>query len=85
MAFVVAGENAHSAVAVPELERVRLVLTLAMWPLDLEDDVAGGHDVRDEPAVERRLELEVPFRGALLDELWEPLLPGRIYAGVGQR
>ena len=56
--LVVAGEQAHGAVAVPALERVGLLLGLAMRPEDLEDgrrpvplfradDVAGGAgDVR---------------------------------------
>ena len=85
MAFIVPGEQPDGAVALPELERIGLVIAFAMRPLDLQDDVAGRNDVRDEPAFERRLELEVPLRGALLDQAWEALLPGRVYAGVGQR
>ena len=85
MALVVASQQPHGSVALPVLERIRLVLALAMRPLDLEDDVAGRDDVRDEAAGERLLELEVPLRRALLDQLGEALLPGRVYAGVGQR
>ncbi len=78
MALVVARQQPNRAVALPELERVRLVLALAMRPLDLENDVAGRHDVRDEPALERLLELELPLRRAFGDERGEALLPGRV-------
>jgi len=78
MALVVAGQQPNGAVAVPELERVRLVVALAMRPLDLEDDFPGGDDVRSEPARERLLELELPLRRAVGDELGKTLLPGRV-------
>jgi hypothetical protein len=55
MALVVTSQQTHRSVALPALERVRLVLALAMWPLNLEDDVSGGNDVRDEAAGVRRL------------------------------
>ena len=76
MTVVVAGQQAHRSVALPVLERVRLVLALAMRPLDLQDGISGGHDVRGEPTRERRAELEVPLRRALVDQLWEARLPG---------
>jgi hypothetical protein len=53
MALVVTSQQTHRSVALPALERV--VLALAMWPLNLEDDVSGGNDVRDEAAGVRRL------------------------------
>lgn len=55
MALVVTSQQTHRSVALPALERVRLVLALAMWPLNLEDDVSGGNDVRDEAAGVGRL------------------------------
>ena len=55
MALVVASPQTHRSVALPVLERVRLVLALAMRPLNLEDDIPGGDDVRDETAGVRRL------------------------------
>ena len=54
MALVVASQQTHRSVALPVLERVRLVLALAMRPLNLEDDIPGGDDVRDETAGVRR-------------------------------
>jgi len=55
MALVVASQQAHRSVALPVLERVRLVLALAMRPLNLEDDVTGWDNVRDEAAGVRGL------------------------------
>ena len=55
MALVVAGQQLHRSVALPVLERVCLMLALAMRPLNLEDDVPGGNDVRDEAAGVGRL------------------------------
>jgi hypothetical protein len=78
VALVVAGQEAYGPVAVPPLERVSLVLAFAMRPLDLEDCVPGRDDVRDEPACERLLELELPLRRAPLDEPREALLPGSV-------
>ena len=78
MSLVVASQQPNGAAALPELERVRLVLALAMRPLDLEDDVARRHDVGGEPARERLLELQLPLRRAVGDERWEALLPGRV-------
>jgi len=79
MALVVAGQQTHRSVALPVLERIRLVLALAMRPLNLEDDV------RDEAPGVRSLEREVPLLRALLDQLREAFLPGLVYARVGQR
>ena len=84
-ALVVSSQQTHRSVALPALQRVRLVLALAMRPLNLEDDVPGGDDVRDEATGVRRLEREVPLRRALLDQLGEAPLPGLVYARVGQR
>ena len=84
MALVVAGQQTHRSVALPVLERIRLVLALAMRPLNLEDDVPGWDDVRDEAGV-RSLERDVPLLRALLDQLREAFLPGLVYARVGQR
>ena len=85
MALVVAGQQTHGSVTLPAFERVRLVLALAMRPLNLEDDVPGGDDVRDEAAGVRPLEPEAPLRRALLDQLGEAFRPGFVYARVGQR
>ena len=85
MPLIIAGQQPDGAPALPELERVRLLIALAVRPLDLQDDVAGRDDVRDEATLERLLELEVPLRSALLDDPRESLLPSRSYAGAGQR
>ena len=84
MALIVAGQQPHRSVALPVLERIRLVLALAMRPLNLEDDVPGWDDVRDEAPGVRSLEREAPLLRALLDQLGEPFLPGLVYARVGQ-
>ena len=78
MALVVASQEPNGAVALPELERVRLVLALVMRPLDLQNDVAGRHDMRGKPARERLLELQLPLRRAFGDERGEALPPGRV-------
>jgi hypothetical protein len=74
-ALVVASEQANSSVALPVLEGLRLVLALVMRPLDLQDDVPRGDDVRGEPTAERLFEVEPPMRRALLDEPREMRLP----------
>jgi hypothetical protein len=60
MALVVSSQQTDRPVALPVLERVRLVLALAMRPLNLEYDVPGRDDVRDEAAGVRRFERQVP-------------------------
>jgi len=75
MSFLVASEETNHPVAVPELERSRLVLALSMRPLDLQDGFAGRHDVGDVSAGEGLPELEAPLLGALLDELRQALCP----------
>jgi hypothetical protein len=45
MTLVVASQQTHGSVALPVLERIRLVLAFSMRPLNLEDDVPGGDDV----------------------------------------
>jgi len=78
VAFVVTRQQTHGAVAIPELERIRLVLALAMRPLDLENRVPGRDDERDVPVRERFLQLKVPLGRALLDERRETGLPGSV-------
>ncbi len=78
VALLVLSEQAHRSDAVPELERSRLVLALAVRPLDLQHCVAGRQDERDVPAGKRLLELEIPQLRALLDEPWKPRLPGSV-------
>jgi len=74
--LVISCEQSDRSVAVPDRERVGLVVTLPVGPLDLQDNVAGGDDVRDVAARERLLELEIPLLGALLDEPRELCFPG---------
>jgi hypothetical protein len=76
VAFVVACKQADGTISLPVLERVRLLLALAMRPLDLEDRVAGRDDLRGEAAGKRLFELEIPLLGTLIDEPREALLPG---------
>jgi hypothetical protein len=71
-------EETNGAVPVQEVQRGRLVLALAVRPLNLEHSVAGRDDVRDVTAGKRVLESQVPLRCALLDELRELLLPGLV-------
>ncbi len=76
MLLRVVREQPYSAVAVPKLERGRLVLALAVRLLDLEDDLVSRgchgrlHDDRGDPAVEGLAEGQAP----VLDQ-----------AGAGQR
>lgn len=69
MSPLVMGDEANCPVAIPELERSRLVLALPMRPLDLQNHIAGRDDVGDVSAGEGIFELEAPLLGALLDEL----------------
>jgi hypothetical protein len=73
---IVARDETYSAVAVPKLERIGFVVALAVRPLDFQDDVAGGNDVRGVAPGERLLEPQVPVPRALLDEARELLFPG---------
>jgi len=75
VAFVVSREESHRSVAVPQLERIGLVLALPVRPLDLQNDVARGNDVRRIAPGERLLEPEIPLRCALLDEPRKLLFP----------
>jgi hypothetical protein len=75
MAIRIVREETNGAVAVPELQRGCLVLTLTVWPLDLEHAIAGRDDMRDVGVRERILESKVPLRRTLLDESRETLLP----------
>jgi hypothetical protein len=52
------------------------MFAFAMRPLDLEDDVSCRDDVRDVGAREWLFELEIPLRGALLDETRELCFQG---------
>ena len=76
MALLVVSEQAHGSVAVPELERSRLVLAFTVRPLDLQHDVAGRQDERDVPADKGLLGLEAPQLRAFLQKPGKPLLPG---------
>jgi hypothetical protein len=76
VALVVSLEQSDRSGAVPERERVCLAVTFSVRPLDLQDNVPGGDDVRHEAPRERLLELEIPLRGALLDEPRELCFPG---------
>jgi hypothetical protein len=72
---IVPRDQSHSSVAAPQLERIGLVVALAVRPLDLQDEVARWNDVRRVAARKRLLEPEIPLRGALLDEPRKLLLP----------
>jgi hypothetical protein len=78
VALLVVREQAHRSIAVPELERGGLVLTLVVRPLDLQHRVAGRNDVRHGAAGERLLEHQLPLLRALCDEPREALLPGSV-------
>jgi hypothetical protein len=69
VSLLVTGDEANCRIAIPELERSSLVLALPMWPLDLQNHIAGRDDVGDISAGEGIFELEAPLLGALLDEL----------------
>jgi hypothetical protein len=73
---IVAGDETHRAVAVPHLEGVGFVVALPVRPLNLQDDVAGGNDMRRIPTDERLLEPQVPLLRALLDEPRKLFFPG---------
>ena len=75
MSSLVTSEETNCPVAIPELERGRLVLALPMWPLDLQNHISGRGHVRDVSAGEGIFELEPPLLGALLDELRQTLRP----------
>jgi hypothetical protein len=75
VALVVAGQETHSSGAVPVCERVRLVLTLVVRPLNFEDSVPGWDDMGDEAAGEWLLELKIPLLCALGDEARKAFLP----------
>ncbi len=78
MALLVVSKQPRGSVAVPELERSRFVLALAVGPLDLQHRIAGRKDDRDVAARERILQLEAPLLRALFDEPREPILPGAV-------
>jgi hypothetical protein len=71
-------EESHGSVPVPYLERRRLVLALAMRPLELENRVPGGDDEGDVSVGKRFLRLEAPLRRTLLDERREARVPGSV-------
>ena len=76
MPVVVACDEPHRALAVPERQRIRLVLALAVRELDLQHDGSGGHGKRRVRVWERRLKLERPLLPAFLDESRQTLEPG---------
>ncbi len=73
--MLVASEETNRPVTIPELERGRLVLALPMWPLDLQNHIAGRDDMGNASAREGLLELEAPLSSALLDEPRQALEP----------
>jgi hypothetical protein len=73
---IVPSDETDRSVAVPQLERIGFVVALAVRPLDLQDDVAGGNDVRRVAALERILEPQVPLSRGLVDAARELFFPG---------
>jgi len=71
-------EKSHGSIPVPQLQRRRLVLALAMRPLNLENRVPRRDDERDIPVRERFLQLQAPLGRALLDERRKTGLPGLV-------
>jgi hypothetical protein len=69
VSFLVVSQEANGSDSVPMLQCGGLVLALPMWPLDLQNDIAGRDDVGNVGGGEGLLELEAPLLGALLDEL----------------
>jgi hypothetical protein len=67
MPLIVARQQPHSSAAVPELERIRLVLALMMRTLDLEDYIAGRDDLRGIRAGKRLFKPKIALRHALVD------------------
>ena len=78
MAFLVTREQAHRSIAVPSLQRVCFVLAFAVRPLDLQDSVSRGNDMRDEVAGQRLFELEIPPLRALRNETRQAFVPGAV-------
>ena len=68
-------EQTNGAVAVPDAERLGLVLALASRELDLEDDVPGRNRERGERVRVRIFELERPLLGAFLEQTRKPREP----------
>jgi hypothetical protein len=68
-------EQADRAVAVPDAQRLGLVLAFPVRELDLEDDVTRRNRERRERVPERLLEPERPPLGAFLEDLREPREP----------
>ena len=80
--LVVPRRETNGAVAVPELQRIGLVLGLVVRRrVQLEDDVAGRDDQRPGIA-ERLLELEPPLIGAFRDEGRQGCEPVRLAGPV---
>ena len=69
-------EQPDRPVAVPELERLRLVLALAVRELDLQDHVPGGQDERREGVLEGRSDLDSPLLATVRYESREAAEPG---------
>ena len=69
-------DETHGSLATPQLERIGFLVALAVRPLDLQDDLAGGNGVRCVAAFERILEPQVPVPGGLLDQARELFFPG---------
>jgi len=75
-------EQPDRPVAVPEPERLRLVLALAVRELDLQDDAAGRDGARRERVLERLLELEPPSFRALENEIGQAREPRAACLGL---
>lgn len=78
MAFVVTREQAYRSIAVPSLQGVCFVLAFVVRPLDLQDSVSRGNDMRDEVAGQRLFELEIPPLSALSNETRQAFMPGAV-------
>ena len=72
-------QQSDRTVAVPDPQRFRLLLALAIGELDLEDGVAGRDSKRGVGVLERLLELERPLLTALRQQSGDPLEPASAF------
>jgi hypothetical protein len=68
-------EESNGAVAVPDVQRLGLVLALPVGELDLQDSVAGRNRQRGERVGVRLLQLERPSLRALGEQARQPREP----------
>src|SRR6267142_2466591 len=77
--LTVVRQQSDRTVAVPDPQRFRLLLALAIRELDLEDGVAGRDSKRGVGVLERLLELERPLLTALGEQPGQTLEPSAAF------